>query len=107
MSLFWDHMPHPTLGVRNIPLVTGDDVDMDMEDTLPGRRADINADIVTIRLEFLVQSHALLGDQLHTGIDLFWKQVEKAGHMAPRNDQGVPGTRRIGIASTVSQFALQ
>ena len=100
-------MPHPSLWILDIPLVAGNDVNMDMENTLSGRRSHINADIVTIRLEFLVQSHALLSDQLHTGIDLFGRQVEKAGYMATRDDQCMPRAHRVGITRTVSKFMLQ
>ncbi len=100
-------MPHAPLGVLNVPFVAGNEVDMDMEDTLPGRRSHVNADIVTIRLEFLIQSRALLGDQPHAGIDLFGRQVEKAGDMATRDDQGMARAHCIGITRTVSKFMLQ
>ena len=107
MSLLWNHMPHSPLGILNVAFVAGDDVNMDMEDALSGRRSDIDADIVAIRLEFLVQSHALLGDQPHAGIDLFRRQVEKAGDMPTWDDQGVPRTHRVGVKSTVCKFMLQ
>src|SRR5512139_986251 len=103
MSLLWNHMAHPPLGILNVPFVAGDEVNMDMEDALPGRRPHVNADIVAIRLEFHIQSHALLGDQPHAGIDLFWRQIEKAGHMPTWNNQGVPLTRRVGITRTVGK----
>ena len=71
MSLLWNHMAHATLWILNITLVARNEVNMDMEYTLPGRRSNVYADIVSIRLEFLVQSRALLGDQPHAGIDFF------------------------------------
>lgn len=95
-------MAHSPLGILNVSFVAGDEVNMDMEDTLPGRRSYVDADIVTIRLEFLVQSHALLGDQPHAGMDLFWRQIEKAGHMATRDNQGMARAHRVGITRTVS-----
>ena len=100
-------MAHAALGILDITLVARDDVNMDMEYTLSGRLSHVNADIVTIRLEFLVQSHALLGDQSHAGIDLFGRQVEKAGYMATRDNQGMTRTHRVGITRTVSKFMLQ
>jgi len=100
-------MAHAPLGILNVPFVAGDEVNMDMKYTLPGRRSDVNADIVTIRLEFLVQSHALLGDQPHAGIDLFGRQVEKAGYMATWDNQGMARAHRVGITRTVSKFMLQ
>lgn len=100
-------MAHTALWILDITLITGNEVNMDMEYTLPGRRSYVNADIVTIRLEFLVQSHALLGDQPHAGIDLFGRQVEKAGYMAPWDNQGMARANRVGITRTVSKFMFQ
>ena len=65
------HVPYTSLGILNITLVTGNDVNMDMEDTLLGRRPHVYADIVTAGVELRVQQAALLGDQLHAGPDLF------------------------------------
>lgn len=100
-------MAYAPLGILDITLVARNDVNMDMEYTLPGRRSYVNADVVTIRLEFLVQSYALLGDQPHASIDLFGRQVEKAGHMATRDNQGMARAHRVGIARAVRQFMLQ
>lgn len=107
MSLLWDHMAHAALGILDITLVAGDEVYMNVEDALPGRLSHVDADVVTIGLEFLFQSHALLGDQPHAGIDLFGRQVEKAGDMAPRDDQGMARAHRVGITRTVGKFMLQ
>lgn len=100
-------MAHTPLGILDITLIARDEVNVDMEYALPGRRSHVNADVVTIRLEFPVQSHALLGDQLHAGIDLFGRQVEKAGYMAARDNQGMARAHRVGITRTVSKFMLQ
>src|SRR3989338_4499647 len=107
MSLLWNHMAHTALGILDITLITGNDVNMDMQDSLSSRRPYVNADVVTIRLEFLVQSHALLGDQPHAGVDLFGRQVEKAGYMATWDNQGMARAHRVGITRTVSKFMLQ
>lgn len=100
-------MPHPPLGILNITLVAGNDVNMDMQDTLPSRRPHVNTDIVAIRLEFLVQQLALLGYQLHAGVDLLRRQVEKASDMAARDDYGMTRTHRVGVARAISKFILQ
>lgn len=100
-------MAHTALGILDITLVARNEVYMDMEYTLSGRLSYVNADVVTIRLEFHVQSHALLGDQPHAGIDLFGRQVEKAGYMAPWDNQGMARANRVGIARTVSKFMFQ
>ena len=88
-------MPHAPLGILNVPFVAGDDVNMDMENALPGRWSDIDADIVAIRIEFLVNEFFFLFNEAHTGSHFFRRQVEKTGDMPTRDDHGVPGTRRV------------
>ena len=100
-------MAHAALWILDITLVARDEVNMHMEYALPGRLSNVNADVVTIGLEFIVQSLALLGDQPHAGIDLFGRQVEKAGYMAPWDNQGMARANRVGITRTVSKFMLQ
>jgi len=99
-------MPHAPLGILNVPFIAGDDVNMDMEDALPGRWSDIDANIVAIRIEFLVNEFFFLFNEAHTGSHFFRRQVEKAGYMPTRDDHGVPRTRRVGVAGTVSKFML-
>ena len=99
-------MPHASLWVFNVPFVAGDDVNMDMEDALPGRWSNIDADIVAIRTEFLVNYLFFLFNEAHTGSHFFRRQVEKAGDMPTRDDHGVPPTRRVGVTGTVSKFML-
>ena len=99
-------MPHPSLGILNVPFVAGDDVNVDMEDTLPGRRSHINADIVAVRIELLVNVFFFLFNEPHAGCHFFRCQVEKAGDMPTRDDQGVSRTRRVGVTSTESKFML-
>ena len=99
-------MPHAPLGILDITLVAGYDVNMDMEYTLPGRRPHVNTDIVTIRLELLVQPLALLGNQPYASIDFFVCQVKKAGHMTTRDDQGMTLAHRIGVSRAISKLSL-
>ncbi|OIR17371.1 hypothetical protein GALL_23980 [mine drainage metagenome] len=93
-------MTHAALGILDISLITGNDVNMDMEYTLSGRLSYVYADIVTIRLEFLIQSHTFLGDQSHAGIDFLRRQVKKAGYVATWDNQGMARTHRVSIAGT-------
>lgn len=88
-------MPHAPLWVLNVSFVAGDDVDMDMENALPRRLSDIDADIVAIRIEFLVNEFFFLFNEIHTGSHFFRRQVEKTGYMPTRDDYGVPRTRRV------------
>lgn len=99
-------MPHASLGILNIPFVAGNEVKMDMKDTLPGRGSHIDADVVAIRMKLLVDVFFFLVDESHAGSHFFRRQVEKAGDMPTRDDQGVPRARRIGITRTEGKFML-
>ena len=100
-------MPHAPLGIIDITLVAGNDVDMDMEDTLPGRKPNIYVNVVAVGPELLVQQPALLGYKPHAGVDLFGRQVEKAGDMPTRDDQRMPRAHRVAITRAVRQFVIQ
>ena len=100
-------MPHAPLGIINITLVAGNDVNMDMQDTLPGRRPNIHADVVAIGFELLVQQSALLIDEFHAGVDLFGRQVEKAGDVTTRDDQRMTRAHRVAITRAVREFVIQ
>ena len=107
MCIPGNHMSHAPLGVLDIPLVTGNNVNMDMENALSGCLTDINPDIVAIRVKFRVNALFFLANQLHTGRYLVRRQVEKAGDMPLRDDQGMPRTDRIGVAGAISKFVIQ
>lgn len=100
-------MPHASLGIFDITLVAGNDVNMDMENTLSGRRPNVNADVVAVGLELRVQQVALLGYKLHTGVDLFGRQVKKAGDMTTRDDQGMTRAHRVAVTRAVRKFVSQ
>lgn len=106
MRLLWQHMPHPALGFFNIPFVAGDDMNVDMEDALSGRRAHIDADVVAIRFERIIKMFFFLFDEMHAGRDFFRCQVEETGDMPTRDDQCVPRTHRVGVACAVSKLML-
>ncbi len=99
-------MPHPSLGILYVPFVAGDDVNMDMENTLPGRGPHIDADIVAVRTELRVNARFFLLNDSHAGGHFFRRQVENAGDMATRDDQGVSRARRIRVASAVDKIML-
>jgi hypothetical protein len=75
-------MPHTALWIFNISLITGNDVNMDMKNTLSCRLPDVNADIVAVGFKLFVQQLSLLDYQCHTGADLFGCQIKKDGNMA-------------------------
>ena len=107
MPFFGNHMPYPTLGILNIPLVAGNDMNMHVENTLPGWLSYVDTDIVAIRIKFCIEKLLFLFNKVHAGSHFFRRQIEKAGHMPTWNDHGMPRTRRIGVTSTVSKVITQ
>lgn len=99
-------MPHAPLWLLNVPFVAGNNVNMHMEDALPGRQPHIDADVVAIRTELLVDEFFFLLNEVHAGSDFFRCQLEKTGNMPPRDDQRVSRARRVGVACTEGQFML-
>jgi hypothetical protein len=99
-------MPHPPLGILNVPLVAGDDMNMNVEDTLPGRRPHIDADIVAIRIKLLVDACLFLANEDHAGSHFFRCQVENTDDMPTRDDQGMSRACRIRIAGAVGKIML-
>jgi hypothetical protein len=100
-------MPHTALGIFDIALITGNDVNMDMEDTLPSRRTYVNTDVVAVGFELFVQQLPLLVYQRHAGADLFGSQLKEAGNMATRDDHRMAGAHRVRIARAVRQLVIQ
>ena len=100
-------MSDAPLRIFNITRITRNDVNMDMEDTLPGRRSYVYANVVAVGLKLLVQQFALLIYQLHAGVDLFGRQLKKIGNMATRDNHRMSRAHRVGIASAVRQLVIQ
>jgi hypothetical protein len=99
-------MPHTALGIFNVTLITRNDVNMDMQDTLSSRLSYVNADVVAVGFKLFVQQFSLLVYQRHAGIDLFGCQLKKAGNMAARDDHRMTWAHRVGIARAVRQFVI-
>jgi hypothetical protein len=71
ICLLWYYMSHAPLGVFNVPFVAGDEVNMDMENALPGCGSDIDADVVAIWIKFLVDEFFFRFDEIHAGSHFF------------------------------------
>lgn len=100
-------MPHTALGIFNITLIAGNDVNMDMEDTLSSRWTYVHTDVVPVGLEFFVQQLSLLVYQRHAGVDLFGSQLKKDGNMATRDDHRMTRAHRVRITRAVRQLVIQ
>jgi hypothetical protein len=79
-------MAYPPLGILNISFVAWDDVQMDVKDALPCRLSHIDADVVAVRFELIIEKFLFLFDEVHTGGHLFRCQFEEAGDMTTRDD---------------------
>lgn len=86
MPPLWDYMAYPSLGVLNIAFVAWDDVNMDVKDALSSRWSHVDADVVAVWLELIVEQFLFLFDELHAGRHFFRCEFEKAGDMATRDD---------------------
>ena len=79
-------MPYPTAGDWYIAVVSRNDVDVQMRDRLPGGFADVDAEVVAIRLMDTLDRGFGVGDRGHQ-LDAFLSSgVKPRCHMASRGD---------------------
>ncbi len=55
-----NNLAHASLRARGITRVARNQMDVDVEDTLPRGRTYINADVVAVGFEFVIQYHSLV-----------------------------------------------
>lgn len=91
-------MPHTALRIFDITPITGNDVNMNMGNTLPSCLPYVNADVIAVGFKLFVQQLSLLVDQRHAGADLFGCQLKKGGNMATRDYHRMTRAHRIRIA---------
>ena len=97
-------MPHAPLGIFNVPFVAGDDVDVDMENALPGRRSDVDADVVAVRLVELVDDVPGVRKRLEQRSLLGFVGFEQGSEMAARDDDAVAERDGKAIAVDDGEF---
>src|SRR5438552_3715194 len=85
-----DDMAHPANGVRDVAGVTRDQVDVDVGNRLPGRRADVDPEVIASGVQDTVQVLFHLAEQLVDGRHLHRREVEVRKDMPPRQDERVP-----------------
>jgi hypothetical protein len=91
-------MPDPSPGFGYVALSSGDEVNMAMEDRLPGNGPAVHAHVETLHRHIHLhdgQSGAV--QKLMAGKAFFWSQPEVFIHMTSWYDQGVMGGDREGI----------
>ena len=97
-------MSHTTLRVRSIACVTGNQMDVNVEDALPRGGTHVHADVVAVGTKFFINFFSLGSCQFHAGSDLLGSEIKEAGAMPERNDQGVPRANGVAVARAVRQF---
>jgi len=103
MGFLENHVSDPTPRVGMIAVVARDEVDVNVKDTLPGRRAHVHTDVIAVRLEVALKG-ALLGDQeLHARGHLLRGEIKKVRTVPEGNDQRVSGADRIGVPRGVGE----
>jgi hypothetical protein len=93
--------PDPTSRVHYVALVAGNEMHVQVGDSLPSRFAVIDSDVVGGRKELLIQNFLLSFEQLKHGGSLSMVKLEERGNVAVRNYEAVA---RVSIANRECQI---
>jgi len=90
-------MPNTTPWILHIAKVSGNHMDMDMWNRLPGSFTGIETDVVSIwfRFQLLIQDLLGLVDQVHQGCLLFTGAFKPGWYHSPGNDQSMAFGYRV------------
>jgi len=94
---------YPAAGVFHVTLVPGDHVDMQMRNGLACRFADIDTDIVTIRMVLLVYDGFHFIDQRPDGHFLFCSCLEVFANVPVGNHQAMTRIDRVAVEMSERQ----
>ncbi len=83
-------MTHTTARVIHVAEESWNDVDVQMEHRLPGRRADIDADVVAVGMVTLVDDRLCRIDHRQKGGLLRSSRIKQTRHVSPENNERVP-----------------
>ena len=81
-NIFSSPGPPPAPGIFDVPGVAGDGVDMEVHHRLAGGGADVDADVVAVGVEPLVEEGFCLPDEGEEGSLLGVGRVEEGGDVA-------------------------
>ena len=85
-----DHPPHPAPGIRHIPGIPGDDVDVQVHHRLAGGFSDVDADVVAVGMEASVEEVFCLADEREEGGLLCVRRVEEGGDVTEGDEEDLP-----------------
>ena len=77
LGLVGQNPADPATRISPVAMVTGNEVDMQMEHRLPGGNAVVYADVVAVRFEFYIQTSFSLGQQTEQAGSLIVAEVEE------------------------------
>src|SRR5262245_36136669 len=92
IPLAGDHMSHPAPGIVHVPVITRDDVDVQVLDRLTGGRTDVDAHVVPGRVVAHVEPLANNVDKVEQGYALGRRGVEPVRYDSAGDYECVPGT---------------
>ena len=101
-----DHSSDTAPWVRHIPVIAGDEVQMDMEDGLAGGSACIDPDVESIRLVTLPDDILCLIQEFHTRELEIRSQFKIIRHMLFWDHQDVTRIDRKGIKEGNGMFVF-
>ena len=98
--LLRDRPPHAAPGVRHVPGIPGDEVDVEVHHGLAGGGADVHADVVAVGVEPAVEEGSCLPDEGEEGGLFRVGRVEEGGDVAVGDEEEVAGTP-VNLASFI------
>ncbi len=101
-----DHPPHPSSVVSTIPLVAGDDMDMEMRDGLPCHLPDVDPNVIAIGMVAGIQELLCPVDNVQDRDLLIPGGLEIIGEMPFRDDQQVSPAHRVPIKPCIHKVML-
>ena len=93
-----EEVPYAAARVIDVAAVARDDVDVEVHDGLTGSFPGIDADVVAVGVELLIDLLLDDIDELEEGRALVGCGVEPSGDEAARDDEGVAGAYREAVA---------
>lgn len=106
IRFFREDPSHPASRIRGIPLVTGNEVDVDMRDCLAGGLSVVDSDVIAGRGELPVQGLFRFFKGAENGCLFHDVQFENGCYMPSGDNQGVARAHREGVADGEDQVGF-
>jgi hypothetical protein len=96
-SAFGQDPPDPAPGIGVVAVITRDEMNMDVRDSLSGGLSDIDTQVVASRSEPIVDERPGVNEDVEQLGDLTWRQIPEVDGMPARHDERVPRVQGMGI----------